>query len=431
MSKIDITKIDVNSDAGLEEVKELLGKVSPTFCLAKWLQVTIDLENGETHSCHHPPRHKIPEEQIITNPSVLHNTTEKKIQRKLMLNGHRPVGCSYCWRVEDSSDNSFSDRVTKSASSWALPYYDEVKEAGANADIAPRYLEVMFSKKCNLACTYCSSAISSGVEIEARKYGGIKLLTETARKPTNKSLRDNGEVNEYEVAFWKWFPIIYKKLINFRITGGEPLLEESTFRALQFVVDHPNPELTLSFNSNLCVPKARIDRAIELTAAIYQKSAAKEVQIFASADTFGSQAEYIRPGLDYKLFMSNVERFLNEIPNSRITLMCTFSLMSVPSFTDFLENILELKKKYPTEFGTRLLLDIAYLRDPSYLNLKTLDESFYGPLYESYEFMKENIVGHGDGGGYLYSEINKMKFLIDWALKEADDQGEKIGRAHV
>ncbi len=428
MSKIDIDSIDVNTQEGLQKVKDHLAEVSSSFCLAKWLQVTIDLENGETHSCHHPPRHKIPEEQLQTNPSVLHNTMEKKMQRKLMLNNLRPPGCNYCWRVEDSSESTFSDRVTKSASSWALPYYQEVVEAGALADIAPRYLEVMFSKKCNLSCTYCVPEISSGIEIEARKFGPISLLDQEARRPTHKSLRDNGEVNPYEVAFWKWFPQIYKKLINFRITGGEPLLEESTFRSLQYVIDHPNPELTLAFNSNLCVPNARIDRAIDLVGKIYENKAVKEVQIFASVDTFGAQAEYIRPGLDYKLFLSNIERFLSEIPNSTITLMCTFSLMSVPGFSKLLEDVVTIKKKYPAKYGTRLLLDIAYLRDPSYLNLKTLDQEYYTPLYEAYEYMKEHLSEGNNGGGFQYSEINKMKFLIDWALKEADSVAGKETR---
>jgi hypothetical protein len=33
---------------------------SKTICLAKWLQSTVYLMNGQTHSCHHPTTHKIP-----------------------------------------------------------------------------------------------------------------------------------------------------------------------------------------------------------------------------------------------------------------------------------------------------------------------------------------------------------------------------------
>ena len=41
-----------------------LDSVSSTFCLAKWLQSTTLLYNGETHSCHHPRRHKINAEDL-------------------------------------------------------------------------------------------------------------------------------------------------------------------------------------------------------------------------------------------------------------------------------------------------------------------------------------------------------------------------------
>ena len=85
-----------------EKTKKQLDSVSPSFCLAKWQQVTIHLQNGHTHSCHHPQTHKIPLEEIKENPSALHNTEYKKQQRKLMLEGKRPDECSYCWKVEDS-----------------------------------------------------------------------------------------------------------------------------------------------------------------------------------------------------------------------------------------------------------------------------------------------------------------------------------------
>ena len=68
-----------------KKTHELLNSVSPTLCLAKWQQVTIHLQNGHTHSCHHPQTHKIPLEEIKENPSALHNTKYKKEQRKLML----------------------------------------------------------------------------------------------------------------------------------------------------------------------------------------------------------------------------------------------------------------------------------------------------------------------------------------------------------
>ena len=52
----------------------VLNEVSPSFCTAKWKQVTLHLHSGQTHSCHHPVPHKIPLDEIADNPSALHNT---------------------------------------------------------------------------------------------------------------------------------------------------------------------------------------------------------------------------------------------------------------------------------------------------------------------------------------------------------------------
>ena len=42
------------------------------------------------------------------------HTQYKKLRRREMLTGKRPVECDYCWGVEDNSDR-FSDRVFKSS----------------------------------------------------------------------------------------------------------------------------------------------------------------------------------------------------------------------------------------------------------------------------------------------------------------------------
>ena len=54
--------------------KDKLNTVGCGFCLAKWTQVTMHLHNGTTHSCHHPKPHKIPLDEILADPTALHNT---------------------------------------------------------------------------------------------------------------------------------------------------------------------------------------------------------------------------------------------------------------------------------------------------------------------------------------------------------------------
>ena len=99
-------------DQAADKAKEQLDAISPTMCYAKWTQVSMHLTNGMTHSCYHPPTHKIPLAELDKNITALHNTEEKKEQRRQMLKGERPDGCSYCWNIEDTGARS--DRVYRS-----------------------------------------------------------------------------------------------------------------------------------------------------------------------------------------------------------------------------------------------------------------------------------------------------------------------------
>ena len=94
--------------------KDILDTKSKSFCGAKWYNATTWLGSGTTASCHHPPAHKIPLEEITVDPSAIHNTKHKKAMRKMMQRGERPRECEYCWKVEDMETDAVSDRVYKS-----------------------------------------------------------------------------------------------------------------------------------------------------------------------------------------------------------------------------------------------------------------------------------------------------------------------------
>ena len=49
------------------EMEEKLNEIGPGMCLAKWTQVTLQLQTGHNHSCHHPRTHKINLNEIKWN----------------------------------------------------------------------------------------------------------------------------------------------------------------------------------------------------------------------------------------------------------------------------------------------------------------------------------------------------------------------------
>ncbi|NBU81876.1 MAG: twitch domain-containing radical SAM protein, partial [Flavobacteriaceae bacterium] len=261
-------------------VKDELNAIGPGMCLAKWTQVTLQLQTGHNHSCHHPKTHKISETEIARNPSALHNTKYKKLKRKEMLSGARPEECDYCWNVEDNSDR-FSDRIFKSGESWSYPFKEEIFNADWRTDYNPKYVEVAFSNACNFKCSYCGPAYSSKWVEEIEKHGGYPTLDNFNEIDwmvrENKMPIKHSEHNPYVEAFWKWWPDLYRDLHTFRITGGEPLMAKDTWKVLDYIIEQPNPntELKLAFNSNLGVPTELVKKFIEKIKRIEDEGRAK------------------------------------------------------------------------------------------------------------------------------------------------------------
>lgn len=442
----------VNVPDNVNNVKSLLNETGCGFCLAKFTQVTLHLGTGLVHSCHHPKAHKIPLEELKDNPKALFNTSILKAARQEMLNNEKPEECDYCWRVEKNKGPS--DRFFKSLEPWALNKHDEVLTNGHEHDYYPTYLEVDFSNVCNFQCIYCGPEYSSVWVEDLKQNGPVKLLDNTKKVQWFQGWQDldtltykNREFNPYLDAFWKWFPEAYKHLKVYRITGGEPLLSKETFKSIDWFIENPNPDLEFSINSNLGVPEKIWKQFIQKLKILVKGNNIKKFTMFTSVDAWGERAEYLRHGLDFNLFKKRYEELL-QIGDVRCCIMVTFNLLSITSFKEFLEWILELKRKYnldPTkakfenEFGYNLGgdlphikrrelspshhsivgIDIPYLRHPELLDAHFSDKNLIeNYLIPAMDFMAQNA-GNSKWGvhaGFEDHEIEKLKRIVIEAM---------------
>lgn len=406
----------------LADTQDKLNEVSPSFCAAKWKQVTMHLQNGHTHSCHHPKTHVVPLDEIKTNPTALHNSQFKKEQRRLMLEGKRPSECDYCWRVEDQGD-SLSDRVYKSAGQWAYPYINDIASKPWHDDVDPSYVEVSFGNVCNFKCSYCAPHISSQWMEEIEKHGpfptggrfnNLDWLHNQKMMPI-----PNREENPYVDAFWEWWPKMYRNLQHFRITGGEPLLNKNTFKVLDYIIENPNPNLELSINSNFNPPDELFNTFLEKIQIIINEKKVKDFKIFTSAEAHGKQAEYIRFGMDYDKWLKNIHKTFQLIPNIEFSIMSTYNILSLTSYIKFLDDILEIKCMYSdhTKTNTPVLLDIPYLRYPDHQAVFIMEHSMNKLIYDQVTHMYKNLENKNWYGtankGFYEHEADKLKRIYN------------------
>lgn len=411
-----------------QKIQQKLENTSCSFCVAKWTQVTIHLQNGFTHSCHHPVPHKIPLHELEDNPHALHNTQYKIEQRRKMLNNIQPKECNYCWNIENLGKDHLSDRHYKSAEYWSAEYIDEILENPYDEKFLPTYLEVSFSNVCNFNCMYCSPQISSKWQDDIRRNGPYDLgdfkhadlgwLDQKGMTPIPER-----EENPYVDAFWKIWPELSQRLRVFRITGGEPLLSKHTWRILKYMQENPNPELELLINTNLCVQDNLIDKLIDIGKDLIENNKVKRFEIYTSVESADDQAEYIRPGLDYDKFIKNLMRVTTELPmikwRSKVVIMATYNLLSIPKFRKLLDWLLEYRKEHAPNEWKNIWLDISYLRYPSWQTVSLANQELLDIIKSDLEYMKANdqdIVGHW---GFQDTEIQKFERMYEHAVNSS------------
>lgn len=388
-----------------KEVLDLLNWNSKSLCLAKWYNATIWLGSGQTTSCHHPPAHTAPIEIVRKNPKVLHNTDQKKQDRAMMLNSERPKGCEYCWKIEDMGRDAISDRVYKSAI-YEVEDLDHAVTSMPDWDFNLKTLEIAFDRTCQFACSYCNPAFSTTWVKDIEKNGPYEGLTSDGRGHFTHAhnaaqLFKPEEENPYVEAFFKWWESdLGKTLQELRVTGGEPLMSPHTWKLLDWFAGH-DTEMRFALNSNMGMQKKVLDKFIKATHNI------KHFMVYTSNEATWDQAEYIRDGLEYTVWMHNVERLLEEGNVEALSVMCTINALCLETLPQFLSYILRLK----VEYGNKISFSLNILRFPSFQSPLVLPDELRDRFKRGLEHWLDN---NKDNKLLHQMEVNQLQRLIDY-----------------
>jgi len=392
----------------LEFKKQVLDNKSASFCAAKWYNATIWLGSGMSTSCHHPPAHKINDAELATNPKAIHNTQQKKDDRRLMLAGERPSGCEYCWKIEDMGVDAISDRVYKSKI-YPIEALDEAYKTDYHNDVDLKTLEIAFDRTCQFACSYCNPAFSSTWVKDIRNNGAYTNLVSDGRNHfthahDSSQLYTFGETNPYTEAFFKWWESdLHKTLQELRITGGEPTMSGELWKLIDWFRENKGKSQTkLAINSNLGMDRLKLLDFAERIRDL------PHVEIYTSNEATFTQAEYIRDGLDYNLWMYNAQELLESGSIKALHVMCTINALSLCSLTEFLDHLIEMKEMYGKE---RVSFTLNILRFPSFQSPLVLSKT----LRKTYELALSVWIGRNRDNPLLHEhELNHALRLRDY-----------------
>jgi len=392
----------------LEFRQQVLDPLSGSFCAAKWYNATIWLGSGMTTSCHHPPAHLVDKDKVGANPRLLHNTDQKKADRAKMLAGERPAGCEYCWKIEDMGRDAVSDRVYKSKI-YPIKALNEAYQTPYTEDVNLRTLEIAFDRTCQFACSYCNPAFSSTWVKDIRNNGAYQGLVSDGRNHfthdhASAQLYRFGERNPYVDAFFEWWETdLHRTLQELRITGGEPLMSGYTWKLIDWFKENQGKSTTkLAINSNLGFDTEKLNEFIEAIRPL------PHVELYTSMEAIGSQAEYIRDGLDYQQWLDNVHTLLKSNTVKAVHVMCTINALCLDTLPDLLSRLIDLKQLYGRQ---KVNFTLNILRFPSFQSALVLPDE----LRTQYKNVLAEWAYKNRANPWLHEhEINHTQRLIDY-----------------
>jgi hypothetical protein len=135
--------------------------------------------------------------------------------------------------------------------------------------------------------------------------------------------------------------------------------------------------------------------------------------LYCSLDSWGTQAEYIRNGLEFETLYKNVTDYLRNSRKHSLTFIVTFNVLSYTGFFEYIKNIHQMRKEYNTN-RQLIWFDIPMLNDPMWMNPKLIPE-LTTELEKSIKYMNDNKeTMFNRFKGFKDFEVSKVQRLIDW-----------------
>lgn len=359
---------------------------SDVFCMAPWIQLHAQT-NGKIGPCCMASMNNGQELGDLHNNSDLSaawNSTKMKQLRLNMLNGKKSSICYNCYEYE--KHEKFSERMQYNLD--FKKYFSRVKGTAKDGYVAEQtipIIDIRFTNKCNYKCRICESSYSSLWYDEEQKLG----------KPAFSTAKEM-KVAADDALFWESYEKLLPTVERLHFAGGEPLFMDEHYRTLQKLIDSGNTSVNLTYNTNFSTLRYKQHNVIELWKKFWK------VDVWASLDGMGAQADYHRKGQNWKKIEENIRETQAQCPNVLFGVNVTVSIFNILHIPEFYRYMVENKFVEPGRMNLYLLMY------PHYFSVVHLTPELKQKAMQQFDELDKNFLRGRTDSGHIRNHIKAV-----------------------
>jgi hypothetical protein len=271
------------------------------------------------------------------------NSDNSKKLRQAFLSGERHEACKACWNYESLSGNVSDVRLfNNKQGGGSLPdIINHTDVTGKLKNIAPAWLDILWTNKCNFACLGCSPDLSSTI---AQNYAQSYQILHPDHKPVPDSITWNN--NSRKIIDYVLQHSDTIKLIH--LNGGEPFLSEDLYELLEELLKRGlNNTIKIWSHTNGSITQSY--RGVDIIQD-YLVHWGKNCSITISNDGVGGRGEYIRYGYRDTKWLET----FNKIKDSGIALtiqscLNIFNVLTIGDWNQWMKDNCMINGRVPSK----------------------------------------------------------------------------------
>ena len=382
-----------------------LVKEGKHFCVLPWIHFH-GWPNGQVMPCCVADSTK-PVAQISDEISIIDmmNSDGYKEVRRKMMNDEPVEACNRCYQLEEAGTWTMRKSHNMRRGEECIDIIEDTNMDGSLDEFELRYMDIRFSNLCNMKCRSCGPSCSNlWGEEKAKQMGSTEDMLEVfdlTSVLTNSN--HNGVFMEKLKPYLNTVQECY-------FAGGEILVTPEHYECLDYWVENGlTDQVELNYTTNMSKLTYK-DKQGTRDLFDYWKQF-DHVEIWASLDTLGDEAEIVRAGTKWPKVVENLRRIRDEAPNIKLGFTPTISMWNIFSYHklfDFLEQENLIDMNYPPRLNM--------LTHPDYANIKYLPKHIaqkLKKLYFSYELKYDTYKGKSEALTHMKNTFGILCYTLD------------------